>query len=258
MFEWDANKAAATLDAKHLDIVAIVRDELELVDRMWRDKYTAVLRDLAHVTLLEGRARFTGPNTLDVDGRTLTSDRFIIATGSTATVPPVPGLREAGFLTHIEALRLEHLPESIVVIGAGPLGLEFSQLFARCGTRVTILQRSATVFPRTEPILSERLTELFKREGIDVLTKARVKAVTRYGDHKQVMFDTSARSRAARRRDQTLRVEVPPPSGFSAAMESARREDEGASALKIWIAFAIARAQASSSSCALLVVVVQR
>jgi len=179
------------LDVKRLDVAAIVRDELALVDRMRRDKYDAVLRELDHVRFINGAARFTGATTVDVNGETLASERFVIATGSTATVPPIPGLREAGFVTHIEALRLERLPKSVVVIGAGPLGLEFGQLLSRFGVRVTILQRRATIFPRTEPILAQRLTEILEREGVRVVTGVQVKRITQSDSLKRVTYEES-------------------------------------------------------------------
>jgi mercuric reductase len=181
-------------DVKRLDVATIVHDELTLVEQMRRDKYAAVLDDLEHVTPIDGRARFVGAKTIEVNGETLTSDRFVIATGSTATVLPMLGLREVGFITHIEALQRERPPDSLVVIGAGALGLEFSQLFARFGTRVTVLHRRASVFPRTEGVLAQRLTEIFAREGIDVITNAHPTAVARVGDRKQVTFEVDGRT----------------------------------------------------------------
>jgi mercuric reductase len=156
---------------------------------MRREKYAAVLRELEHVMLVEGGARFSSPNTIEVNGDTLTSDRFVVATGSTATVPGVPGLREAGFVTHIEALRRKRLPQSLVVVGAGPLGLEFGQLFSRFGVRVTILQRPASIVPRTEPALARRLMEILEREGIRVVTGVHVTGVTGLDASKRVTYE---------------------------------------------------------------------
>lgn len=183
------------LEVKHIDVAAIVNDEVALVERMRRDKYAAVLRELEHVTLIEGSARFSTPKTIEVNSHTLASERFVIATGSTATVPPIEGLREAGFMTHIEALRRERLPQSVVVIGAGPLGLEFAHLFSRFGVRVTILQRPPTIFPHTEAILARRLTEILEREGIRVVTGVQVKSVARSGTSKRVTYETAGAAR---------------------------------------------------------------
>lgn len=177
------------LDVTRLDVAAIVQDELALVERMRRDKYDAVLRELDHVSFINGAARFTGATTIDVNGDTLSSERFVIATGSTATVPPIRGLREAGFVTHIEALRLERLPKSLVVIGAGPLGLEFSQLLSRFGVHVTVLQRPASIFPRTEPSLAHRLTDILEGEGINVVAGVHMKEVTISGSLKRVAYE---------------------------------------------------------------------
>jgi mercuric reductase len=135
------------LSVASLDIGSIVRDELALVQQLREEKYAAVLRGLERVSFVEGTARFTDAHAIDVNGQSLSAKHFVIATGSTATVPVVPGLRNFGYLTHVEALRQEQRPESLVVVGAGPVGLEFSQLFARLGTRVTILQRGSSIGP---------------------------------------------------------------------------------------------------------------
>ncbi len=169
------------LRVSRLDVAAIVRDELALVQQLREEKYAAVLRGLAHVTLVEGRARFTGPHSIEVNGRTLSSKHLVIATGSTATVPPVPGLRDIGFWTHVEALQHEQRPASLIVIGAGPVGLEFGQLFARLGTRVTILQRGSSIGPRTEPVLAQRLIEILEREGVRFAFNAELIGAERVG-----------------------------------------------------------------------------
>ena len=176
------------LAVTHLDVAAIVRDELALVHQLREEKYAAVLRELEHVTLIEGPARFADAHTIDVGGETLSADRFVIATGSTATVPPVAGLQDVGFLTHIEALRQERLPASLVVIGAGPVGLEFSQLYARFGARVTVLQRGPSIGVQTEPALAQRLVEVLEREGIRFVMNARVISVERAGSQKRVTY----------------------------------------------------------------------
>jgi len=176
------------LAVTRLDVAAIVRDELALVQQLREEKYAAVLRELEHVTLIEGPARFADAHTIDVGGETLSSDRFVIATGSTATVPPVAGLQDVGFLTHIEALRQERMPASLVVIGAGPVGLEFSQLYARFGARVTVLQRGPSIGVQTEPALAQRLVEILEREGIRFVMNARLISVERAGSQKRVTY----------------------------------------------------------------------
>ena len=217
------------LDVKHLDVGAIVRDELALVDRMREDKYAAVLRDLEHVTFIQGQARFIDARSVQVGDQTLTSERFVIATGSSAAVPDIPGLREAGFITHAEALRRERQPRSLVVIGAGPVGLEFSQLFARFGSHVTVLQRSNRVFPRTEAILAERLIEIFKAEGIDVVTRARPMSVTSSGNRKRVAFEVDGRAAVVETEEILVAAgKTPNTSQLGLAPVGVRVDDKGA------------------------------
>jgi mercuric reductase len=180
-------------ELKRFDFRKVVQDELSLVEKLRREKYEKVLKNLEYVTAIEGRAKFVSRNEVDVGGEKLGAEKFIVAVGSTATVPPIPGIREAGFLTHIEALKLQHRPESLVVIGAGPLGLEFSQMFARFGTKVTILQRGPRIFPAGEKELTARLAEVLVKEGIVIKTNVEVKSVRKVGEGKRVVFDLDSK-----------------------------------------------------------------
>lgn len=176
------------LEVKKFDFQRVVRDELALVQMLREQKYSRVLKDLEHVALIEGRAKFISPHEVEVNGMTVHGERFIIAAGSTATVPPIEGIRDAGFVTHIEALRLERLPKDMIVIGAGPIGLEFGQMYSRFGTKVTILELLPTIFPASEPELVEGLGAVLSREGISIETGARVGKAWREKDKKIVSF----------------------------------------------------------------------
>jgi len=154
-----------------LDFQKIIAGELQLVRKMRREKYKKVLNGLERVTSIKGWAKFTGRNEIEVNGRKLTAAKFIIATGSSVTVPPIEGLKEAGFLTHIEALKLKKRPRRLIIIGGGPVGLEFAQMYRRFGTEVTILQKGPTIFPHSEKELLTRLTEILTAEGINADTR---------------------------------------------------------------------------------------
>lgn len=91
------------------------------------------MKGLEHVTHIDDRAKFSSQNEVEVNGEVLRAEKFIIATGSTAAIPPIEGIRDVGFVTHIEALKLEKQPKELIIIGAGPLGLEFSQMYSRFG-----------------------------------------------------------------------------------------------------------------------------
>ena len=132
--------------------------------------------------LVLGSGRFLGPKTIEVtsaDGliRLLHGKRVVINTGTHATISPIPGLAEANPLTHIEALNLDRIPEHLLVVGGGYVGLELSQAMRRFGSRVTIIERNPRLVHREDQDISAALHELFKDEGIEVVTSARITRV---------------------------------------------------------------------------------
>src|SRR5436309_5320370 len=131
--------------------------------------------------LVMGSGRFVGPKTIEVisaDGlRLLHGKRVVINTGTHATISPIPGLAEANPLTHIEALDLDRIPEHLLVMGGGYVGLELSQAMRRFGSRVTIIERNPRLVHREDQDISAALHELFKDEGIEVVTSARITRV---------------------------------------------------------------------------------
>jgi pyruvate/2-oxoglutarate dehydrogenase complex dihydrolipoamide dehydrogenase (E3) component len=129
-----------------------------------------------------GSGRFVGPKTIEVvsaegDVRILRGKNVVISTGSRATIDSTPGLAEANPLTHIEALELDRVPEHILILGGGYIGLEFSQALRRFGSRVTIIERNTRLAHREDHDISEALHELCKDEGIEVATNTVVKRV---------------------------------------------------------------------------------
>lgn len=132
--------------------------------------------------LVMGSGRFTGPKTIEVtsaDGgkRLLHGERVVINTGTHATIDPTPGLREANPLTHVEALELDRIPEHLLVLGGGFVGVEFAQAMRRFGSRVTIIDRNPRLIHREDQDISTALHELFRDDGIDVLTNTRITRV---------------------------------------------------------------------------------
>jgi mercuric reductase len=182
------------LEVKNFDFQKVVQDELTLVEQLREEKYEKVLKNLEYVTAIEGKAKFISENEVEVsltskpESMRIRGQRFIIAAGSTATVPPIDGLGEVGFITHIEALKLEQRPAELIVVGAGPLGLEFGQMYARFGTKVTILQRGPSIFPAGEPEITNRLTQLLAQEGIDIRTEIEIRAARRENGKKILAY----------------------------------------------------------------------
>jgi pyruvate/2-oxoglutarate dehydrogenase complex dihydrolipoamide dehydrogenase (E3) component len=132
--------------------------------------------------LVMGHGRFIGPRTIEValnDGgtRTLRGTIVVINTGSRAKIDAIPGLREAGPLSHIEALELDRVPEHLVVLGGGYAGLEFAQAFRRFGSRVTIVELNATVLGREDADVTAAIGDLLRDESIEVSTGTNVERV---------------------------------------------------------------------------------
>ena len=131
----------------------------------------ARFRDLG-VDVYLGDAAFTGPDTVEVAGQTLTFSKACIATGGRASAPPIPGLADAGFLTNETVFSLEALPKRLAVIGAGPIGCELSQAFARFGSEVHLLERSLFIMPRDDQEAAVLVTRALQNDGVKVWTGA--------------------------------------------------------------------------------------
>lgn len=130
-----------------------------------------------------GSGRFIGPGTLEVtlpDGATrqLRGTNVIISTGTRAVLDDTPGLVDAQPLTHVEALELDDLPEHLLVIGGGYVGLELSQAMRRFGSNVTLIDRNDRLIHREDDDVTEALQQLFEDEGIDLVLNARIKSVS--------------------------------------------------------------------------------
>ncbi|GBD23187.1 Mercuric reductase [bacterium HR29] len=156
---------------------AAKREKDELVATLRQRNYLDVLGALEHVEFRPGRATIVGPGRIRVGDDEVEGRHILIATGARAAIPPIPGLREAGFLTNVEALELEEAPRRLAVIGGGPLGLEFAQIFARFGSEVTVIEAAPEVVPRAEPEIAAVLREALQAEGIRIVTGVRIESV---------------------------------------------------------------------------------
>ncbi|WP_433200999.1 FAD-dependent oxidoreductase [Dactylosporangium sp. CS-047395] len=120
----------------------------------------------AGVEVYLGHSRFTGPDTVTVDGRELRFRKAVIATGSRPAVPAIDGLRDGGYLTNETVFALTELPRRLVVIGNGPMGCELAQAFRRLGGEVDLVSHPTTLMPHDEPEAGEVVRRRFEREGI--------------------------------------------------------------------------------------------
>jgi pyruvate/2-oxoglutarate dehydrogenase complex dihydrolipoamide dehydrogenase (E3) component len=137
------------------------------------------------IDLFMGEARFSSAHEIYVNGKLLRSKRFIIATGTVPSIPEIEGLSEMGYITNEEAVSLPKLPERLVVIGGGPIGLEFAQMFSRFGVQVTVLERSQQPLPREDHELALALCSRLGAEGIrlEFGTEMRCGEIDMHGKH---------------------------------------------------------------------------
>ncbi|MGL4619040.1 MAG: mercuric reductase [Chroococcidiopsis sp.] len=134
--------------------------------------------------LLVGTARFVDAKTIEVTNaegntRLLAAERLFINTGTRPLIPPVPGLKETGFLTSESIMELEQLPEHLIVLGSGYIGLEFAQMFRRFGSRVTVIGQSGQILSQQDPDIAIAVQTLLERDGIEFLLKTKVLKVDR-------------------------------------------------------------------------------
>jgi mercuric reductase len=176
----DANRLAARLGIEvgparaDLGRVKAYKDSVLSTQEQWRERLTE-----AGYELIDGTATFEDAHSVRVGDRRLDAERILVATGSRTAVPPIEGLEDVDWLDHVSALELTELPESLLVVGGGAVGLEFAQAFARFGSRVTIVEGVDRIAFRDDEDAAAQLAAALADEGIEVITGAFVDRVRR-------------------------------------------------------------------------------
>lgn len=151
-------------------------------------------RDELGVDVFFGQGRFAGPELIEVGGKHLRFAKAAICTGARAAAPPVPGLAETGYLTNETVFSLTEIPPRLAVIGAGPIGCELAQAFARLGSRVSIVgHRTEHILPREDPDAAEVLHKAMVREGIELFLPAQDLQVSSRDGNKSLQFSTGGK-----------------------------------------------------------------
>ncbi|WP_147916871.1 dihydrolipoyl dehydrogenase family protein [Ruania zhangjianzhongii] len=148
--------------------------------------------------LIRGRARLVAPRTVEVGDEQIQARRAVVLnTGTSPAIPPIDGLDQVPYWTNRDAVRTTRAPESMIVLGGGPIGLEFAQVFARFGTRVSVVEAADRLLPGEEPAASEVIAQAFRAEGIEVLTGDGVASVR--SDSQGIRVQVGARELVAER-----------------------------------------------------------
>jgi mercuric reductase len=214
-----------------VDLGALVGQKDELVQALRQERYADLVEDYGW-TVRRGHAAFADRETLTVDGEQLRASGYLIATGASPSVAPIPGLEAVGYLTSTTALELTEVPESIVVIGANAIGLEMGQLFLHLGTRVTFLEVVDRIAPFEEPEISKALSVVLREQGAEVLTSAHVTSVERRGDDRVVQVEIGGEERVIRA-PQLLVATGRRPNTTQLALDRAGIETDGRGAVVV-------------------------
>jgi mercuric reductase len=171
--------APVKIDVNFAELIA---QKQEVVETYRGKKYQSIITDDDKIKVFERKAELLDAHTVRVGETTLIGDQILVATGTRPTTPKIAGLDDVPYLTSDllttgEAMELTELPESLVIVGAGYIALELGQMFHRFGTRVTILERSQVILPRYEPEVSDALTFILRKEGVNIVTDAQATRV---------------------------------------------------------------------------------
>jgi pyruvate/2-oxoglutarate dehydrogenase complex dihydrolipoamide dehydrogenase (E3) component len=138
--------------------------------------------------VITGEANFTSPSQVEVEGRRIDAKRFVIATGSSVFIPPLNGLEQTAYLTNEDMFSLPALPESLIILGGGPVGVEMAQAYCRLGSKVTIVEVASRLISRMDTDASTILAETLNAEGISIYLNSEVAEVSAQGSLKQLVL----------------------------------------------------------------------
>jgi pyruvate/2-oxoglutarate dehydrogenase complex dihydrolipoamide dehydrogenase (E3) component len=212
---------AAARGLSFADAMARVR---ATVARIAATEDETVLGELG-IEVLRGRARFTGRDAVEVGGRQLRSSRIVIATGAAPAVPPIDGLAGTAFLTTESVFDLTDPPASLAILGAGAVGCELAQAFARLGVPVTLVEAADRLLPGIDPDASALLAEVFTGEGIAVRSGTEVTAVR--GADGQVVLRTDTGAEVVAQRLLVAVGRRPATTGLGLAEAGVRTDEHG-------------------------------
>jgi pyruvate/2-oxoglutarate dehydrogenase complex dihydrolipoamide dehydrogenase (E3) component len=169
-----------------VNLAAIIDRKNRLIKEFAEDR----IQSLQHprFTLYQEKAHFRSPTEIQAGPHQLSAKVFIIATGSVVSRIPIPGLEEAGYLTSDDALELRTIPDSMIVLGGGPVALELAQFFSRIGVNVTLLQRSAHILSQSDKDLAQPVEARLQEEGMQIFTNTHIQRVSSSGTDKTVQF----------------------------------------------------------------------
>ncbi len=165
-----------------IDLAKVNERVQSVIDKIQPHDDPQRFREYGCEVMVGEAAEFVDSHSVRVGERVIHGRRFVVATGSRPFVPPIDGLEEAGYLTNIDIFSLQHLPQRLVVLGGGPIGLEMAQAFSRLGSQVTVVEMLPNLLPHEDPEVSDALRSVLEQEGITIHTGTSAERVRREND----------------------------------------------------------------------------
>jgi pyruvate/2-oxoglutarate dehydrogenase complex dihydrolipoamide dehydrogenase (E3) component len=159
-----------------------VKARKDAVVKQSNEGVTSWLKGTPNLTVLEGHARFEGPRTVRVNGKSLEAAEIFLNVGGRATVPNMPGIGEVDYLTNSSMMEVDFLPEHLVVIGGSYIGLEFAQMYRRFGSRVTVVEMGPRLIGREDEEVSAAVQKILESEGVEFRLGAKCITVAKHGN----------------------------------------------------------------------------
>ncbi|MHB8231489.1 MAG: mercury(II) reductase [bacterium] len=171
-----------SLEQKSIDIKTLVEEKNKLLDALRQIKYYNVLEGYPQIKFISGTAGFVSGNAVEVipadetvKPYAVSSDKFIIATGSKNRILDIPGLGDTGYITNAELLDIGYIPKTLLIQGTRALALEFAQMFGRFGSRIVMVGRANRIALNEEPEISAELENILRNEGVEILLDSEIK-----------------------------------------------------------------------------------
>ncbi|MGG5252489.1 mercury(II) reductase [Neobacillus sp. SM06] len=217
--------------AGKVELASLVKQKNDLVSELRKKKYSDLVDEYG-LDLIEGEATFIDEKTIKVKGQMLSARKFLIATGASPSLPPIPGLEDVEYLTSTTLLEVKKLPKRLTVIGAGYIGMELGQLFHHLGSEVTLMQRSERLFKEYDPEISDAIEKALIEQGINLVKGASFDRVEQKGESKRVFVTVDGRKKVIES-DQLLIATGRTPNTESLNLSSAGVEVGKQSEIKI-------------------------
>ena len=189
------------IDKKSIDVKTLVDEKNKLLASLRQIKYYNVLEGYPQIKFIQGTARFLSKNEIEITllsssekPYTVSSDKFIIATGSKNKPLDIQGIKETGYMTNEELLEIDYLPKTLLILGTRALALEFAQMFSRFGSKVVIAGRSNRIALNEEPEISYELEKIFAEEGIEILKDSEIRRLYKKDGKKYAEIVTAGKT----------------------------------------------------------------